>query len=214
MIRINLLKPGKKELKDVKLPKEAAALPKEKFKEKKKTDPAKLIVLVSFVLVAFLFLTQRNAINKEKRLLENATEEKNKLIYVFSKLEQLEEQKALYEKKITLIRQLKSRQEVPVRIIDELSKNLPDWVWLTQATYEKQRVRLKGKALSNNLIADYISNLEESPYFSAVNLIASVQKRIKNDIIQEFSLTARCIYPQSATPLKESLNKNASRKNK
>ena len=34
-------------------------------------------------------------------------------------------------------------------------------------------IQIKGNALSNNLIADYIYNLESSPHFANVNLISS-----------------------------------------
>ena len=60
--------------------------------------------------------------------------------------------------------------------MDELSKRLPDWVWLNEVAYDSKNIQIRGNALSNNLIADYISNLENSPYFESVNLISSTQK--------------------------------------
>ncbi|MFB0564891.1 MAG: PilN domain-containing protein [Candidatus Aminicenantaceae bacterium] len=192
MIRINLLKPGKKELK------EAAPSPSEEVKGKQKLEFNKLFILVFVVLIAALFLTQRNSLNKEKNLMRNAQEEKNKLQHVTSKLNELEQQKALYERKINLITELKLKQELPVRIMDELSRSLPDWVWLTEATYDKQNIQIKGKALSNSLIADFISSLENSSYFSSVNLISSVQKNIRNDQFMEFSMTAKPDLAQKA----------------
>jgi len=201
MIRINLLKPGKKELK------ETLTIPTEEVKEKKKLELSKFIIIPFVILIVALFFIQRSSINKEKNLLRNAQEEKRKLQHVFSKLQKLEQQKALYEKKINLINQLKSQQETSVIIMDELSKHLPEWVWLTQASFDKQRVQIKGNALSNNLIADYIANLENSDYFINVNLISSTQKKIKNDRIQEFSLTARYILPHRLVPKQVSQNK-------
>jgi len=185
MIRINLLKPEKRELF------KAAPLPTEEVKEKKKIEPTKLVILLFIVIIGALFLTQKSALNKEKNLLRNAQEEQNRLKHVSSKLKELEQQKLLYERKINLISELKANQELPVRIMDDLSRRLPDWVWLTEATYDKQNIQIKGKAFSNSLIADYIYNLENSPYFSDVNLVASIQKRIKNDQIMEFSMTAK-----------------------
>lgn len=199
MIKVNLLRPSKKEIK------EPGPLPDEeikvtKVKERKPLNLTKLIVPFAVLLVVILFYTQRTAVNREKSLLNDAREQKKKLEYVFTLLQERELKKALYEKKINLIRQLKLRQGVPVVVMDELSKQLPDWVWLTEVSFNNQRVQLKGKALSNNLIADYIYNLENSPSFNNVNLVASTQKRIRNDQILEFSMNAAFVLPQQTTP--------------
>lgn len=187
MIRINLLKPEKKELK------KTLAFPTPEIKKEKKIPFYSLILLLIVVALAALFFFQRSAINKEKNLLRKAQEEKNQLQDVLVKLEKLEQQKSLFQRKINLINQLKAHQEVAVTIMDELSKNIPGWVWLSEATYKNQAVKIKGKALSNNLIADYIFNLENSPYFFNVNLISSAQKTVKNNQFLEFSLTAQYV---------------------
>lgn len=190
MIRINLLKPEKKELK------ETPAIPIPEAKVQKKIPAFSLILLLLIIAVFALFLFQKRVINKEKNLLREAQEEKKQLQDVLVKLDKLEEQKRIFEKKIDLINQLKSFQEVAVKIMDELSKNIPEWVWLTETTYNNQAVKIKGNALSNNLIADYIFNLENSPYFSNVNLISSTQKRTKNNQYLEFSLTTQYVLPE------------------
>lgn len=188
MIRINLLKP------------EAKEVPTEEFKREKKPPPTNLVYLVFIVLAAFLFFNQRNAIRVEQNRLEAAQEEKNKLKDVLVKLEKVEAQKKLFEKKINLIKQLKPRQGVAVRIMDELSKHIPYWVWLTEATYSKQIVHIKGNAISNNLIADYIYNLEVSPYFRNINLISSTQRTMRGNQFLEFALNARYIVQQPTKP--------------
>lgn len=185
MIRVNLLKPEKKEFK------EGFQTNTEKAKEKKKPDYSKAAVIFAVILIAGLSYTQRHILKKEQGLLQKTQEEKQKLLYVFSKLEELERQKSLYEKKINLIEQLKSEQGAPVRVMDGLSEEIPSWVWLTQSIFDNNTIQIKGKALSNSSIADYISNMEINPYFDEVNLIASVQNDVKNTEIHEFSLTAR-----------------------
>jgi Tfp pilus assembly protein PilN len=192
MIKINLLRPESKEVKETApLGEEEVKFKEKKVKERKGLDITKLVIPLAILLVAFLFLTQRTTFNKERSRLEQARAEKKRLDYVSVKLKQLQQQKAIYQKKINLIERQKLRQGIPVQIMDGLSKGLPEWVWLTEATYDKRVIRIKGKALSNNLIADYISNLEGSDLFTEVNLLASTQKRIKSDNILEFSMNAR-----------------------
>jgi type IV pilus assembly protein PilN len=178
MIRINLLKP------------EAKELPAEEIRREIKPPKMSLIYLLVVFAAAALFFYQRSAFNKENNLLEAAQVEKNKLSDVLGKLEEAQKLKSLFERKINLINQLKPQQHIAVTIMDELSKHIPYYVWLSEATYDKQTVHLKGKALSNNLIADYIYSLETSPYFSNVNLLSSTQRTTRNNQYLEFAINA------------------------
>lgn len=190
MIRINLLKPEKKELKE-----EPTSLVPE-IKEKKKTPVTGLIVILALVVIAASYYFQDKAIKQETNLLNQAQEEKKSLQYVLAALEELEEQKTILERKINLINQLKARQEIAVRILDELSKNIPGWVWLTETSYGERQVNIKGRALSNNLIADYVYNLENSPRLSSVRIISINQRSEQTNQFLEFTLTANYDLPQ------------------
>jgi type IV pilus assembly protein PilN len=178
MIRINLLKP------------EAKELPAEEIRREIKPPKMSLIYLLVVFAAAALFFYQRSAFNKENNLLEAAQVEKNKLSDVLGKLEEAQKLKSLFERKINLINQLKPQQHIAVTIMDELSKHIPYYVWLSEATYDKQTVHLKGKALSNNLIADYIYSLETSPYFFNVNLLSSTQRTTRENQYLEFAINA------------------------
>jgi Tfp pilus assembly protein PilN len=198
MIRINLLKP------------EAKELPVEEVRREIKPPKMSLIYLLVVFAAAALFFYQRSALNKENSLLEAAQVEKNKLSDVLSKLEEAQKLKSLFERKINLINQLKPQQQLAVRIMDELSKHIPYYVWLSEATYDKQTVHLKGKALSNNLIADYIYSLETSPYFFNVNLLSSTQRTTRDNQYLEFAINAKyALQPESESSSGEDVSEVA-----
>jgi type IV pilus assembly protein PilN len=194
MIRINLLKPEAKEIR------EGPAVAGPVTRAKKPIPLTTIVVLLIFIVLVVGFFLQKQMISQEKNRLQTAQEEKAKLQYVIAKLAELEEQKAVFERKISLITQLRAQQDGAVKIMDELSRKLPEWVWLTDVSYQAQLVQIKGNALSNNLIADYIYNLENSPIFSNVNLISSAQKAGKNTSYLEFSMTLNYVLPQGALP--------------
>jgi len=198
MIRINLIKAEK-----------VAPPPKEVEKKEKKPVPTPLIILLIFIATAAYFIIQRNAIKNETSLLEEAQVEKAKYRDVEAKLDQINKQKEIVVKKIDLINKLKSHQGVPVTVLDELSKHIPYWVWLTEASYDKQIIQIKGRAISNNLIADYIYDLEQSPYFNNVNLISSTQRTARNNQFLDFALTARYVFPPIPQPSQEKNIKEA-----
>ena len=94
MIRINLLKPEKKELK------ETPAIPTPKIKKERKIPFSYLIFLLLIIVVVALYLMQKSSINEENNLLQAALAEKQSLEYVTQKLEQLEQQKQTLQRKI------------------------------------------------------------------------------------------------------------------
>ena len=193
MIRINLLKPETKEIRET--PAEGMS----EFKTKKKPGIGNLILLLLILALAGYYFYQKKAMAGERQLLSLAQEEKSKLQFVIAKLDEQQKQKASILQKINLIKELKSQQDLAVRIMDELSKTLPEWVWLNEVSFDSKNVQIRGNALSNNLIADFIANLENDAYFESVNLIASTQKTSKNDQYLEFSLTASVINPKHPT---------------
>lgn len=97
---------------------------------------------------------------------------------------------AVLEGKIDFIDGLISQRPLAVRIVSELGTALPARVWLTEVAYDSEGIRVKGRALTNGLVADYVSSLERSPSLTEVNLLSSAQKRARNNEYQEFALRA------------------------
>jgi type IV pilus assembly protein PilN len=194
MIRINLLKPEAKDVRDVRpagSPERAA---------KKPPAIGNLLLLLVIVGLAGWFYFQKKAIDEERELLEAAQAEKAKLQYVIARLNELETRKQTLQRQIGLINDLKSTQDLVVRIMDEVSRHLPEWVWLTETSYDTRTLQIKGKALSNNLIADYAGNLESSEQLSNVEIVSTAQRKSGNDVILEFSMNARIVRPQEEPP--------------
>jgi type IV pilus assembly protein PilN len=185
MIRINLLKPESKDIREsVVTPgvvEEAA---------KKGPNLGNLIFLALVIGLGAFYFFQRKAFDRENALLATARQEKSQYQYVEAKLEEQRKARETLDKKITLIESLNAQRDLAPRLMDELSRRLPDWVWLSEVTYDDKGIQIKGRALSNNLIADYISSLEASPQVMNVNLVSSTQKTLKADQYLEFSLRA------------------------
>lgn len=192
MIRINLLKPETKEVREA-----APAAPVVEVRERKAPPIANIILILAIVLLAALFFLQKRALDQEKQRLAAAQEEKRQLAYVSEKLLELQKQKEIFEKKINLITSLKAQQPIAVILLNEISKCLPDWVWLTEVSYENRVLQIRGSALSNNLIADFIRNLEDSPYLENVDLRSSVQRTVSDQTFLEFALTLQLVQLQT-----------------
>jgi Tfp pilus assembly protein PilN len=197
MIRINLLKPETKEIKE-----EAEPQALTELSPKKAQNFGTLILLLLVVVLGAYFFIQQRAFDRENELLAFARQEKDKLKYVTAKLDEQKKLKDSLERKINLINDLRSQQDVAVRIMDQLSRSLPDWVWLTEVTYDNKGLQIKGKALSNNAIADYMTSLENSPILMNVSLISSTQRTSQRTEYLEFSISAALEKAPPPAPVK------------
>ncbi|HPW17756.1 MAG TPA: PilN domain-containing protein [Candidatus Aminicenantes bacterium] len=185
MIRINLLKP---ETKDLKEPVAAPGAVEEAAK--RGPNVGNLIFLALVIGLGAFYFFQQKGLRREQGLLDTAKQEKAQLSYVEDALKKQRAARESLDRKITLIESLNAQRDMAPRLMDEISRRLPDWVWLNEVTYDAKGLQIKGRALSNNLIADYISGLEASPQIMNVELVSSTQKTSQRDQYLEFTLRA------------------------
>jgi Tfp pilus assembly protein PilN len=186
MIRINLLKPETKDIRE-----QVVAVGAQEVKDKKAPNIGNLVFLLLVIGLGAFYFLQQKAFDRENSPLAAARQEKAKLATVEARLEEQKRIRESLDRKITLIESLNAQRDLTPRLLDEFSRRLPEWVWLTEVVYDLKGIQIKGKALSNNLIADYIASLESSPQIMNVNLIASTQRTAQRDEFLEFSLRAQ-----------------------
>jgi len=138
----------------------------------RKGDMILLAVLVIALAITggkwYLLTKERDGLKQTERELRT---ERDRLLVFIQKVEELEAKKARLLHKINVINDLKNAQRGPVRIMDEVSKALPELVWLNNMTLNGSALSLQGMAMDENAVANYISNLDASPYFQEPVLI-------------------------------------------
>lgn len=101
-----------------------------------------------------------------------------------------QDQAATLERKAGHIEGLLARRSLAAGMLGDLMSALPDRVWLTEVVYDAGKVQAKGRAPSNNLVADYLSRLEGGPSLMNVVLRSSAMKIVRGREQQEFALEA------------------------
>lgn len=115
---------------------------------------------------------------------------------VRKKAEEFKHQKDLLEKKIALITDLKKKQAVPVHLLDQISRNLPDFLWLESMSAMSNQINLTGKATTYTAVSNFYDNLLASGYFNEVVL----GKTAEGGEGVAFSLVCKFSPPQEAPP--------------
>jgi type IV pilus assembly protein PilN len=170
----------------------AAAAKKRKRSEfslgAKQGDILLLIVLgIALVAIGTRWLILKNTRDNLRQVKQEKQIERDELLPYIEKVDELESKRERLRHKIAVINQLKQNQTGPVRIMDEVSRALPDLVWLERIVLKGTNLELRGVAMDENAIANYYSNLESSPFFKEPSL--KDMARSKGDT---FSFTMNC----------------------
>lgn len=93
--------------------------------------------------------------------------------------------------KLNVLEKLKADRTGPVYLLDELYKAIPEKLWLTKFVEGNGRAQISGIGTSEEIVALFLRNLENSSSFDNVEL--KVTKQIEKDKIkfQQFDLTCK-----------------------
>ncbi|MEN8152461.1 MAG: PilN domain-containing protein [Acidobacteriota bacterium] len=163
MIKVNLLSPEKKEV--VSVQGDTAVFTDEERESKVNVPAIAGAAVLTLAIIGGLFVLQTNKLDFVKKHLEERKARLAELDEVLKTLKVLEKTKKMLEKKVTIIQDLNSQKQHTVKMMDQLSRALPEMVWLRSVKYSNNVLSLSGSALSNNQIADFINNLKSTNYF-------------------------------------------------
>jgi Tfp pilus assembly protein PilN len=135
---------------------------------------AATIVLMSLGIVYFWerTLSQRDA--ELSRQIVQARKEKTRQESLLKENEIFEKRRKLLETRIAVIESLKHNQAGPVQVLDVLSDCVQrtDGLWLKEFVQKENLITLSGLAMgSPNVIADFLTNLENLGKFRNVTLV-------------------------------------------
>jgi len=172
MIKINLLSEGKRPV---------VARRAKQSVGGARTDIGNALLVAGIVvglLVAggWWFMLDRE-LKKKDREIAAAQKEVDELAQVIKEVEEYKAKKAELERKINVINDLKANQRGPVRIMDDVSRALPELLWLTRMDVTAATVQLQGTAFNMSAVANFLDNLDKVEEFSEPILADATQKR-------------------------------------
>jgi type IV pilus assembly protein PilN len=208
MIRINLLtadRPTKK--------KKVAAAPGSVQAYLLLTVFAGGAVLVSLAL----YLYMSGQIRELDSKIVAAEQRQKELQAIKKQVDELEQKRATFQRKVDLIYKLQAEQQGPVHMLDELSKALPDFVWLGSLDQAGNQIKLTGQSNSLTSVADYITSLQSAGeqcgkanpldrslcWFPEVNLVSSTET---NNLVT-FALQATFNNPEATIKQQQNATK-------
>jgi type IV pilus assembly protein PilN len=193
MIRINLLAVERKAAKAPRVLIPAAH---------RVTIGASLILIATILGIGWWFMSLRQRSAQIDQEIAKAEAETVKLRSVLAEVQKFEARKAQLTQRVTLIEQLRRGQSAPVHVLDEISKSLPDRVWLSEMKQAGSDFTISGFAASLPSLSDFVANLEATKWFKRpVEIIDSqVQTDPKAGDLVKFAIKGALNDPEAPPP--------------
>ena len=135
-----------------------------------------IAIVVGLIAIGLTWWIYRGRIQQRDTEIAAAQKEVDELQLVLKEVEDFKAKKAELEHKIEVINDLKQKQWGPVRIMDQISRALPELLWLDQMRLRNNNVELRGRAFNTNQVATFIENLDKVPEFQEPRLLETTKQ--------------------------------------
>ena len=123
---------------------------------------------------------------------------------VLAEVARAEERRAQLKQRVEIIEELRQGQSVPVKMLDHVSRSLPDMLWLTALDQKADAVNIEGRATTLISLADFVANLGTNKLVSKpIDIVnseveTSTDPKLQGADVIKFSVKAPLA--QAATP--------------
>ena len=151
----------------------------------------------SLVLVAGVHQFVRSSVTNANKRVETLKTQLAQFKPQQDQVEAFKAKKADIEQKLNVIDRLEKSRSGPVHILDELASRTPERVWLTTLKATGGKIELEGMSLDNELVALFLTALNDSPYFANVELKATELKTVDQLKLNTFRIVAQLESPDA-----------------
>jgi Tfp pilus assembly protein PilN len=138
-----------------------------------------ILIIAGLLLGALLaggwWFLKNSTLKEKQETVQNKQAEADRLQAIIKQVDEYTKRKESLQRRIDLINQLKQNQKGPVKIMDRVSQDLPDLVWLDRMSMSGGLVAIGGRGLNPNAIANFVDNVKNDPLFEEPELSSVTQ---------------------------------------
>jgi type IV pilus assembly protein PilN len=155
-----------------------------------------LALVFTVIVCGAVYSSMAISISSEKKEIAGIEKEIASLKKVLGEVARFKQLQKEYQAKLDVLVGLKEKKTGPVHLLDELSRVLPEKMWINDFKESGGNISLKGVGLNEATVASFMRDLEASPYYQGVELKVTEQQRQKSGLkLQKFDLTCRVERP-------------------
>ena len=167
------------------------------YRAARKKENIRLQVSTFFLSIIFVTLSMyyynislNNKIDVYNVKIENIKNEIAKYNKIIKEITGIKKRLDILNKKTGAIKILELNSKEPVRILDTMTfMVIPKRMWFTSLYAKKEIVTIKGFALDNKTVADFMTRLEGSKLFDGVNLMNLKQETYNKHNLKGFVIS-------------------------
>jgi len=168
---------------------------------KKKEAGLKQVALLGVVVVGILvgnwlwYSGLSDELDARRREVARLQADIKKLDQIIGEITNIKKDQEALEQKLAVLQKLRDGRTGPVRMLDALATIMPDRVWIEALEEKGGTLVLKGTAMTNEDLADFMQALKANPFFSEPTLKRAVQARGRHDVpVIDFELSCGINY--------------------
>lgn len=168
--------------------------------QKKEQLLGQLIILLLAVVVVVagcigVYASILGTVSDEKKEIARIESEINNLRKTIGEVGRFKKLQKDLQGKLDVLGRIKEGQTGPVHLLDELRKSLPERLWITSFKESGGNISLQGVGLNESTVAQFLQDLESSPYYQGVELKVIEQMNASGRKLQRFDVTCRVESP-------------------
>jgi type IV pilus assembly protein PilN len=161
-----------------------------------------LVFTVSVCIAGLVcFFVSTSASNDNLNLVskkDNLERQAKRLAKKTKEVDGLDKKKKLLSDKLSTIAKLKAQKQAPVLVLDAITQVIPERAWIDTIIKREEGMEFRGTSLDNQTISVFIKQLDDSPFFSGVDLGFSRQVDQDGVPLKQFSLNGKLEDPLAA----------------
>jgi type IV pilus assembly protein PilN len=167
---------------------------------KKKQAGTKQLAMIAIVLVAALVgnfwwsSSRAGTLAAREEKLRRTKAEIAQLEKIIGEVNDIKQQQQALKDKLAVLDNLKARRNGPVKMLSELATLTPKRLWLKKMDEKEKAVSFDGTAATIDDVSAFMSALQKSEFFSAVELKKTTAKAEGRYRVVDFTINASTNY--------------------
>ena len=158
---------------------------------------AVIMLLVALAAIGAFHFSLSGKIDSTSASIAKVNAELVKLKKIEAKVTEFKKNMTALEKKLDVINDLSLSRVDAVYLMDALVEVTPQNLWIESLKEVKRQYLITGISLDYETIASFMTNMENSPFFSEVKLKSTKQKKIGGQSVHNFTVQTRYKVPQA-----------------
>lgn len=150
-----------------------------------------MLILASFILCGFWFQAKNSQISDTNQKITEAKKALAKQKKIREQVAEMEAREKQVKAMLKAIDELMVIKRGPTVYYDDLNQILPPEIWITSLTDNSGAFLVNGYSFSNNAIAQFMKNMENSKYFSGVNLQTINKTKFGAETLKKFTINSK-----------------------